>query len=394
MGLLADLAGWQLVLITLVMTHITIVAVTVYLHRHQAHRAVELSAIPSHFFRFWLWLTTGMVTREWVAIHRKHHHKCETPEDPHSPQTRGLNKVLWGGAFLYRQEAKNQQTIQQYSQGTPNDWVENHVYSRFPFLGILTMLVIDVLLFGWVGVIMWGVQMIWIPFWAAGVINGLAHFWGYRNWNTADASTNISPIGILIGGEELHNNHHAFAASARFSTQWYEFDIGWFYIRLMQMLKMAQVKRVAPRIKVDVKTKVVDLETLSAVIGNRIQVLSNYARQVVNPVIKQELCHSTSECKQKSRLVRQLLGQPNLDDSARERLQHLLSESQVLTTVYQFQQNLQHLWERTANNQEARLAALQEWVTKAEQTGIQRLEEFAQRLKGYRVSVLAHTQAA
>ncbi|WP_020558706.1 DesA family fatty acid desaturase [Thiofilum flexile] len=394
MGLLADLTGWQLVLITLVMTHITIVAVTVYLHRHQAHRAVELNAIPAHFFRFWLWLTTGMVTREWVAIHRKHHHKCETPDDPHSPQTRGLNKVLWGGALLYRQEAKNLQTIQQYSQGTPNDWLETHLYSRFPWLGITLMLLIDLALFGGAGLIIWGVQMIWIPFWAAGVINGLAHFWGYRNWNTADASSNISPIGIIIGGEELHNNHHAFAASARFSTQWYEFDIGWFYIRLLEVLKLAQVKRVAPRIKVDLKTKVVDLETLSAVIGNRLQVLSNFARQVVHPVIKQELGQSSGDYKEKSRLVRQLLGQPHLDESARERLQVLLSESQVLTTVYQFQQNLHHLWERTANNQEARLAALQEWIANAEQTGIQRLEEFAQRLKGYRVSVLANTQPA
>jgi stearoyl-CoA desaturase (delta-9 desaturase) len=394
MGLLADLSGWQLVAITLVMTHITIVAVTIYLHRHQAHRAVELSAVPSHFFRFWLWMTTGMVTREWVAIHRKHHHKCETPDDPHSPQTRGLSKVLWGGAFLYRQEAQNKHTIQQYSQGTPNDWLENKLYSAFPWLGITLMLMINLVLFGWAGLVMWGVQMIWIPFWAAGVINGLAHFWGYRNWSTSDASTNISPIGIIIGGEELHNNHHAFAASARFSAKWYEFDIGWFYIRLMEVLKLAQVKRVAPRIKIDIKTQVVDLETVSAVIGNRIQVLSNYARQVVNPVVKQEMCKSTSDCKQKSRLVRKLLGQSTLEDQERERLQILLAESQVLTTVYQFQQSLQSLWERTANNQEARLAALQEWVTKAEQTGIQRLEEFAQRLKGYRVSVLANTQAA
>ena len=354
MGLLSTLSGWQLVLVTLGLTHITIAAVTIFLHRTQAHRALDLGRIPSHFFRFWLWLTTGTVTREWVAIHRKHHAKCETPEDPHSPQTRGINTVLWKGALLYKQEAKNQETLEKYGKGTPDDWLERHLYSLHSWLGIVLMLVIDVVLFGLPGLLIWLVQMLWIPFWAAGVINGLAHFWGYRNWNTTDASTNISPIGILIGGEELHNNHHAFAASARLSSRWYEFDIGWFYIRLLEMLGMAKVRKLAPRLRINPQKLTVDVDTVTAVLGNRLQVLSNFAQQVVKPVTKAELRH-----------------------------QAILAESQALQTVYLYQQRLHQLWERTTVSQEARLEAVQEWISNAEKTGVAALEQFAQRLRGY-----------
>ena len=385
MGIFSDLGAWQLVLVTLVLTHITIAGVTIFLHRSQAHRAVELGFVPFHFFRFWLWLTTGMVTREWVAIHRKHHAKCETAEDPHSPQFKGIHTVLWKGAWLYRLESKNQETLNLYGRGTPDDWLEQHVYSKYPWLGVALMLVLDVLLLGWVGLLVWLVQMVWIPFWAAGVINGLAHFWGYRNWHTDDASSNISPIGILIGGEELHNNHHAFAASARLSSKWYEFDIGWFYIRLMEMLGLATVRTVAPRLTVNPAKQVVDLDTVSAVLGNRLQVLSNFAKQVTKPVIKAELCNTPDACREKSRLVQKLLTAPQLDGAATARLQQILAESQVLETVYLYQQRLQQLWERTTSPQEVRLAAVQEWVSNAEKTGIQALEQFAQRLRGYSV---------
>ena len=385
MGIFSDLGAWQLVLVTLVLTHITIAGVTIFLHRSQAHRAVELGFVPFHFFRFWLWLTTGMVTREWVAIHRKHHAKCETAEDPHSPQFKGIHTVLWKGAWLYRLESKNQETINLYGRGTPDDWLEQHVYSKYPWLGVALMLVLDVLLLGWAGLLVWLVQMVWIPFWAAGVINGLAHFWGYRNWHTDDASSNISPIGILIGGEELHNNHHAFAASARLSSKWYEFDIGWFYIRLMEMLGLATVRTVAPRLTVNPAKQVVDLDTVSAVLGNRLQVLSNFAKQVTKPVIKAELCNTPDACREKSRLVQKLLTAPQLDGAATARLQQILAESQVLETVYLYQQRLQQLWERTTSPQEVRLAAVQEWVSNAEKTGIQALEQFAQRLRGYSV---------
>ena len=357
MGLLAELSAWQLVLITLGLTHITIAAVTIFLHRAQAHRALDLGRIPSHFFRFWLWLTTGTVTREWVAIHRKHHAKCETSEDPHSPQTRGINTVLWKGALLYKQEAKNQETLEKYGKGTPDDWLERHLYTPHSWLGIVLMLVIDVVLFGLPGVLVWAVQMLWIPFWAAGVINGLAHFWGYRNWNTTDASTNISPIGILIGGEELHNNHHAFASSARLSNHWYEFDIGWFYIRILEILGMAKVRKIAPRIRINPNKLTVDFDTVTAVLGNRLQVLSNFAQQVIKPVTKSELRH-----------------------------QAVLAESQALQTVYLYQQRLHQLWERTTQSQEARLEAVQEWISNAEKTGIAALEQFAHRLRGYSVS--------
>lgn len=387
MGIFSDLSVWQLILITLVLTHITIASVTIFLHRAQAHRAVRLGAIPSHFFRFWLWLTTGMVTREWVAIHRKHHAKCETEDDPHSPQVKGIHTVLWKGAFLYRKEALNQETLERYGKNTPDDWMERSVYSKYPTYGILLMLALNLLLFGWAGIVMWAVQMVWIPFWAAGVINGLAHFWGYRNWSTPDASTNISPIGILIGGEELHNNHHAFAISARFSNHWYEFDIGWMYIRLMEKLGQAEVLKVAPRIKVDLAKQVVDLETMTAVLGNRIQVLSNFARQVTKPVIKSELCNSAESCRKKSRLAQRLLNSSEvLDTSGRASLQKILEESQVLETVYQYQQRLHELWESRTASQDVRLAAIQEWINNAEQTGITALEQFAGRLRGYSVA--------
>jgi len=228
--LFPGLSFWKLALVTLALTHITIASVTIFLHRHQAHRALDLSPAVSHFFRFWLWLTTGMVTKEWAAIHRKHHAKCETPDDPHSPQVLGLNRVLWGGVSLYVKESRNADTMTRYGHGTPDDWIEKRVYSRFPGLGITLMLLLDILLFGIPGVLVWGIQMIWIPFWAAGVINGVGHYFGYRNFRAEDASTNIFPLGILIGGEELHNNHHAYASSAKLSSRWYEFDIGWMYI--------------------------------------------------------------------------------------------------------------------------------------------------------------------
>jgi stearoyl-CoA desaturase (delta-9 desaturase) len=223
-----NFSWWEVLVALLVMTHITIAGVTIFLHRHQAHRSVELHPVVSHFFRFWLWLTTGMVTKQWVAIHRKHHAKCETPEDPHSPQTRGLKTVLWRGAELYRAEAENEETLRNYGHGTPNDWLENNVYSRFPLLGIILMAIIDLMLFGVIGITVFAIQMIWIPFWAAGIINGIGHYWGYRSFETRDAARNIMPIGIIIGGEEFHNNHHAYASSARLSYKWWEFDIGCF----------------------------------------------------------------------------------------------------------------------------------------------------------------------
>ena len=248
---LIPLTWWQVVVVTLLMTHVTIAAVTIFLHRCQAHRALDLHPVVSHFFRFWLWLTTGMVTKEWAAIHRKHHAKVETAEDPHSPVTRGINTVMWSGAELYRAESHNAETMEKYGHGTPDDWLERNVYARFLWQGVGLMLAVDIVLFGAIGLTIWAVQMAWIPFFAAGVINGLGHWWGYRNYATADTSTNLVPWGLLIGGEELHNNHHAYGTSAKFSAQWYEFDLGWLYIRALSALGLAKVRRVAPKLRLE-----------------------------------------------------------------------------------------------------------------------------------------------
>src|SRR5689334_590129 len=248
---LVDLPWWGYIVVAAVLTHVTIACVTIFLHRSQAHRALDLHPIVAHFFRFWLWITTGMVTKEWVAIHRKHHAKVETDEDPHSPQTRGIETVLLRGAELYRDEAKNRETLDKYGHGTPDDWIERNLYTRFSWQGVGVMLVLDVILFGPIGMTIWAVQMLWIPVNAAGIINGIGHYWGYRNYACEDASTNIVPIGILIGGEELHNNHHAYGSSAKFSAKWYEFDIGWMYIRILEAVGLAKVRKVAPKLKIE-----------------------------------------------------------------------------------------------------------------------------------------------
>ncbi len=382
---LLQIQWWQALLAALALTHVTIVGVTVFLHRAQAHRALELHPAVSHVFRFWLWLTTGMVTREWVAIHRKHHARCETPEDPHSPQVLGIRKVLWQGSELYRAAAADAAIAERYGHGTPDDWLERRLYSPHRSLGITLMLLVDVLLFGAWGITVWAIQMIWIPFFAAGVINGIGHYWGYRNYQSPDAATNIAPWGILIGGEELHNNHHAFPGSARLSSKWWEFDIGWMYIRILSLLGLARVKKVAPEITVIQGKKTVDMDTLKAVVVSRMHVLSNYAHDVLAPVSKMELCNSADSCRRMYRQARKLLlsEESRLDEKARRRLQQILEQSQNLRTVYQYRRQLQAVWERTAGSQEQLLDSLQEWCRRAEDTGIQALEEFSRRLRGY-----------
>lgn len=380
-----DLSGWGVLAATLLMTHITIVSVTVYLHRHQAHRALDLHPALAHFFRLWLWLTTGMVTKEWTAIHRKHHARCETVDDPHSPQILGIRKVLWQGAELYRKESLNQETLDKYGHGTPNDWLEQRVYSRFSGFGLVVMLLLDLVLFGVIGITVWAVQMIWIPFFAAGVINGLGHYRGYRNFETTDASTNISPWGILIGGEELHNNHHAFPSSARLSSRPWEFDIGWMYIRLFERLRFAKVKKVAMMPVIVTDKQAVDIETLKAIITHRLHVLSSYCREVIAPVLKDELKMSDSARRPFLKRARRLLvrEQTLLDEVARNRLNALLQRSHALHTVYRHKLELQQLWKRSTQSQEALVQALQEWCQRAEATGIRALQEFSRNLKGY-----------
>jgi stearoyl-CoA desaturase (Delta-9 desaturase) len=378
----------QILLFGVVVTHITIVGVTVYLHRCQAHRALDLHPIASHFFRFWLWMTTGMLTGQWASIHRKHHAKCETEEDPHSPQTRGIWKVLLQGAELYRAEAKNEETMRRYGHGTPDDWMERNVYTKYPVLGVSLMMVIDVALFGAVGLTVWAVQMAWIPFWAAGVVNGLGHFWGYRNFNYADASTNLFPIGIIIGGEELHNNHHTFATSAKLSSKWYEFDIGWMYIRLMSMCGLAKVKKVAPSPRLTQGKLVLDQETLQAVLSNRYEVMARYAK-AVKQAYRQELAHLKEVgAREKYQLMRGARKwfdkeEASLNEPQKRQLPQIFANSQKLRTFIELRNELAAIWERSSASREQLLTQLQDWCHRAEQSGIQALQEFASRLRRY-----------
>ena len=371
--------------ITLIMTHITIAGVTIYLHRHQSHHSLTLHPVVSHFFRFWLWLTTGMVTKQWVAIHRKHHAKCETAEDPHSPQVLGIQKVLLEGSELYRAEADNQETLDKYGKGTPDDWMERNVYSRFPFLGITLMLLFDVLLFGVIGISVFAAQMLWIPIFAAGVINGIGHFWGYRNFEPLDASRNISPWGILIGGEELHNNHHAYPSSARLSNKWWEFDIGWLYIRLMSLIGLATIKKSSPKIRFAANKQVIDIETVRAVIHNRFHVVKLYGRRVIKPVLREERQRANDYCRVLFKRVRKLMTREDikLDNIAIARINEATSYSQTLATVYEFKQKLKELWLNTTQNHTKRVQRLQTWCAEAEKTGIDVLQEFAGYLRGY-----------
>jgi stearoyl-CoA desaturase (delta-9 desaturase) len=382
---LLDLSLGGLIAATLLLTHITIVSVTVFLHRAQAHRALDLHPVVSHFFRFWLWLTTGMSTKEWVAVHRKHHAKCETPEDPHSPQILGIRKVLWEGTELYQQAARNPETLERYGHGTPNDWLERHFYSRYNHIGLSLMLFIDLALFGVVGISIWGIQLLWIPFWAAGVINGIGHYWGYRNYETPDASTNIVPWGIVIGGEELHNNHHAFPSSAKLSSKWWEFDIGWLYIRLLQAVGLTRVKKVAPKPQRIPGKQVIDLDTLRAVVLNRFYVMADFGRDVVIPVLREELRKADASGRRFLKQARVALVREDarLAPQERYRLQNVLNTSQALRTVYEFRKRLQDIWSRTTAGHEKLLAALQEWCAQAEASGIKYLQEFAHSLRSY-----------
>ena len=379
---LLSLSSWGYVGAALLLTHITIASVTIFLHRHQAHRALTLHPAVSHFFRFWLWLTTATVTKEWVAIHRKHHAKCETPEDPHSPQTRGIAAVLFGGLGLYRAECRNAETIERYGKGTPDDAIENALYTRWRNSGIAVMLLIDILLFGWVGIIIWSVQMLWIPFWAAGVINGVGHYWGYRNFETGDASRNIVPFGLLVGGEELHNNHHAYRQSARLSNKWYEIDLGWIYIRLLEIVGLASVKRSAPTTEFLPAKTAVDSETMAAVIRNRFHVLKLYGAHVIRPVLNVEL--RGGYARKQIRRFRKWLTREDLTLSIRQRksLEAALSESSKLEIVLDFKRRLKALMQPAVQDTD-RLARLQEWCAKAETTGIEALREFATQLRGY-----------
>ena len=384
---ITGLSGWQTLFYTLIVTHITIASVTIYLHRHQAHRALELHAIPSHFFRFWLWMTTGQVTKEWAAIHRKHHAKCDTEEDPHSPVTRGIKKVFWQGAELYRAESKNLETMEKYGHGTPSDWIERNLYTKYSWQGVASLLILNVMLFGAKGITVWAVQMLWIPVTAAGIINGIGHYWGYRNYDCADAATNIIPFGILIGGEELHNNHHTFATSAKLSSKWYELDIGWLYIRTLEKMGLAKVKKLAPEPKFSHGKLEADFDTLQSVIANRYDVMAKYAKSVKS-AWKEELEHLKDKAKLESRFLkssRKLLQREpgKLAAPQQQQLVELFQHSKALETMHQMRVELGVIWERSHFTREQLLHKLQDWCTRAEASGIKSLQDFSLRLRSY-----------
>lgn len=380
----AHLSGWQMALFTLAMTHVTMISVTIFLHRHQAHRALDLHPIASHFFRFWLWLTTGQVTKEWTAIHRKHHAKCEQPEDPHSPHVYGIKTVLLQGYELYRTEAGNKETLTRYGHGTPNDWLERNLYSRFSWQGVAAMLIIDLTLFGAAGLAVWAVQMAWTPVMAAGIINGAAHYWGYRNFEAPDASTNISPWGILIAGEELHNNHHTYPTSAKLSIKPYEFDIGWMYISLLQQMGLATVKKIPPKLALGDVRPVADEQTLEALISNRYEIMAGYA-QDMRRAFNDEL-ESMRSCSADAAVIKAAQRWMHRDadkipPGAVAQLAVARAASPVLDKMVIMREELRQLWLNRTHTREQMAIDLQAWCHRAEASGIAALREFSLRLR-------------
>ena len=382
-----QLSWWQIVLFTLAVTHITMVSVTVYLHRHQAHRALDLHPIASHFFRFWLWLTTGQVTKEWTAIHRKHHAKCEKAEDPHSPHVHGIKTVLFRGAELYRAESKNLDTLARFGHGTPDDWIERKIYTGLSWQGVVLMLVIDLTLFGAAGLSVWAVQMVWTPIMAAGIINGAAHYWGYRNFEAADASTNISPWGILIAGEELHNNHHTYPTSAKLSVKRYEFDIGWMYIRLMQSVGLAKVKKTPPKLALGEVRPQADEKTLEALIANRYEIMADYALNM-RRAFKAEL-QALKERRADAGVIQAAQRWLHRDadkvpDAIAAQLVEARAASPVLDKMVVMREELRQMWLSRSHTREQLAVDLQAWCYRAEASGIAALQEFSLRLRAVR----------
>lgn len=376
----------QLVIYTLVVTHMTIVAVTLYLHRHSAHRALELHPAARHFFRFWLWLTTGMLTKEWTAIHRKHHATCETEDDPHSPQVQGLKKIFWQGAEVYR-DAATAETLQRYGSGTPDDWIERKLYTPGKFLGVALMLVLDLVLFGVIGMTIWAIQMLWIPVLAAGVINGVGHFWGYRNFECPDAATNIFPWGILVGGEELHNNHHTYPNSAKFSVKAWEFDMGWLWIRLLALFGLAKPRSTGPvTSRVDGKSTL-DLDTAWALLNDRFRVMASYAENVVRPLVTAESAEAGEGERALFKKAKHALCRHEslIDDDARQQINALLDHSPALKKIYDMRVALHSVWAHRGADAERMLAELKAWCVAAEESGIASLREFVAELKSYSI---------
>jgi len=380
-------AGWgPLLIYLLVATQITIFAVTLYLHRSQAHRGVDFHPVIAHFFRFWTWLTTSMITKEWVAIHRKHHAKCETEEDPHSPMIKGIGHVFWRGVELYREARGDRASIEQYGKGAPNDWIERNVYTRHPLAGPTLLLFVSFALFGAMGVAVWAIQMAWIPFWAAGVVNGLGHWWGYRNFETTDTATNLTPWGVWIGGEELHNNHHAFPSSAKFALRRWEFDIGWAAIRTLETVGLAKVLRVAPSLDIRPNIQMPDTDTLKALLTHRFQAMTDYQRKVLVPALREEarIAGARLRAMLPRKLEKGLIDDGRwLKPDAREQLQQWIDQRPRIRTLVEYRARLAAVLETRSQSANDTLQQLQAWCREAEASGIEALQEFSLRMKGY-----------
>jgi stearoyl-CoA desaturase (delta-9 desaturase) len=381
-GGLLQWSFWGMFAYLLLMTHITIASVTIFLHRHQAHRSLDLHAIPSHFFRFWLWLTTGMITKEWAAVHRKHHAKCETQDDPHSPQIQGIHTIMWRGADLYKLEVGNQETLDKFGHGTPDDWIENHLYSKYRWQGVGLMMIINLLFFGAYGGVIWAIQMVWIPITAAGIINGVGHFWGYRNYDCEDASRNIIPLGLIIGGEELHNNHHTFATSAKLSSKWYELDIGWIYICTLQAMGLARVKKSIPKIVVT-QPQIISDDLVKTLITHRYEIMSRYSK-TLKSAFKEEVQIMKGLAKEFADNQSWLYTDENkLTRAQSERLESLMIANPRLKLLIEMRRELIQIWARSSATREQLKDQLHKWCDKAELSNLHLLQSFSQRLKTY-----------
>ena len=388
---LLDLSATGVVVFTLVVTHVTIVSVTVYLHRHAAHRSVELHPVLQEFFRFWVWLTTGMITRQWAAIHRKHHAVCETEEDPHSPQVQGLKKIFWQGAEVYRAATEEPEIVARFGAGLPDDWVDRNIYQRFTFLGIALVLITDVALLGVIGITVWAVQMLWIPVFAAGVVNGIGHYWGYRNFECSDAATNILPWGILIGGEELHNNHHTYPNSAKLSQKAWEFDIGWLWIRLFEILGLAKARSTGPLVEKIEGKSTLDIDTAWAVLNDRFRIMANYAEDVVAPLVEQEYRRADEATRNLFKKGKKILCREEslVDAAGKNRIAELIGHSADIKVIYEFRLRLLEVWAQRGASADELLGALKQWCVDAEASGIQVLSDFVDELKSYSIPRLA-----
>jgi len=384
---LIEFTWLEYVVYTLVVTHITIVCITLYLHRGVCHSAIEIRPVLAHFFRFWLWLTTSMRTADWVAIHRKHHAKVETIEDPHSPAFYGISTVFLQGADLYHEEKNNKETIDKYSQNCPTDWIEEKLYTGRNNLGILLLFIANIILFGVVGIIIWSIQMAWTPIFAAGGINGAGHYWGYRNFDTNDDSTNMSPLALIIGGEELHNNHHAFPTAAKFSLKPWEFDIGWLYIKIFSLLGQVRVKRLATKTIISSPNNSLDSETGYALLKSKITVITNYTRNVLKPILYDETRNAKNDIKKLLRQSKNTLArQPNrISNQDTTRLQEIFKECSSLQTVYHLRNQLYDILHARNTEHENFIETLNRWCEDAKSTGIDCLNDFSDSLKGYKV---------